>query len=493
MAVRASFGGSGSGVTTLQGESGAVTLTSSGATVAITTPTGSTINLEAAGSAGVTSLNSQTGAVTLANANGVSWTQAAGTITPALGAITPSSVVASGNVSGSNLSGTNTGDQTNVTGSAGSLSISGQTGLMSVTGLTSTNRIKTVRDAADTILELGGNYTPTGTWTSMTLVTPALGTPASGTLTNCTSSTKTQGDNTTAIATDAFVQTEAGLSTARRINCNGDMSLDFTNAGGAYTNNATTLYTLEQWIAVANNASKFTVQQIQSSSVFPGFNYYKKTTSSAATTVASGDYYAEETIIEGSDMLGLAWGTASAQPITIGFWVQSSLTGTFGGSVANSAKNRCYPFSYTISSANTATFISVTISGDTSGTWLTGYGQVGLRVYIGLGVGSTNSGTAGSWGSTLYYSATSAVQLVNTNAATLYMTGFQVERGNYAHTYSFNRAQVETAWAQRFFVASYDVGVAVATITNAATINQKFATTVITFWRVICTVGITFS
>ena len=68
---------------------------------------------------GVTSLNSQTGAVTLANANGVSWTQAAGTITPALGAITPSSVVASGNVSGSNLSGTNTGDQTSVSGNAG--------------------------------------------------------------------------------------------------------------------------------------------------------------------------------------------------------------------------------------------------------------------------------------------------------------------------------------------------------------------------------------
>jgi hypothetical protein len=74
----------------------------------------------------------------------------------------------------------------NTTGSAASLSISGQSGLMTVAGLTSTNRIKTVRDAADTILELGGSYTPTGTWTSMTLATPALGTPASGTFTSCT-------------------------------------------------------------------------------------------------------------------------------------------------------------------------------------------------------------------------------------------------------------------------------------------------------------------
>jgi hypothetical protein len=72
------------------------------------------------------------------------------------------------------------------TGSAASLSISGQTGVLTFTGITSTNRIKTLRDAADTILELGGSYTPTGTWTSLTLVTPVLGTPASGTLTNCT-------------------------------------------------------------------------------------------------------------------------------------------------------------------------------------------------------------------------------------------------------------------------------------------------------------------
>jgi hypothetical protein len=110
----------------------------------------------------------------------------------------------------------------NTSGSAASLSISGQTGLMTVTGLTSTNRIKTVRDAADTILELGGSYTPTGTWTSLTLVTPALGTPASGTLTNCTSlpaasvnagalasgmtaTTQSAQDNSTKLATTAYV------------------------------------------------------------------------------------------------------------------------------------------------------------------------------------------------------------------------------------------------------------------------------------------------
>ena len=74
----------------------------------------------------------------------------------------------------------------NTTGSAASLSVSGQTGLITFTGLASTNRIKTVRDAADTILELGGSYTPTGTWTNMILATPNLGTPSALVLTNAT-------------------------------------------------------------------------------------------------------------------------------------------------------------------------------------------------------------------------------------------------------------------------------------------------------------------
>lgn len=76
------------------------------------------------------------------------------------------------------------------------------TGVVTITGpATGTTRVKTVSDANDTILELGGSYTPTGTWTSLTLVTPALGTPASGTLTNCTFPTLNQ--STTGTATYA--------------------------------------------------------------------------------------------------------------------------------------------------------------------------------------------------------------------------------------------------------------------------------------------------
>lgn len=89
------------------------------------------------------------------------------TTAPSWGKITTS------HTTGIAASGANS-DITSITGSAASLSVSGQTGLLTVTGLTSTNRAKTVRDAADTILELGGSYTPTGTWTSLPLTTPKI-------------------------------------------------------------------------------------------------------------------------------------------------------------------------------------------------------------------------------------------------------------------------------------------------------------------------------
>lgn len=119
----------------------------------------------------------------------------------------------------------------NTSGSSASLSVSGQTGLMTVTGLASTNRIKTIRDAADTILELGGSYTPTGTWTSLTMVTPVLGTPTSGTLSNCTAATQSARDNSTKLASTAYA--DAGDSTITQNSQSTAYTTVLTDAGKA--------------------------------------------------------------------------------------------------------------------------------------------------------------------------------------------------------------------------------------------------------------------
>jgi hypothetical protein len=168
-------------------------------------------------------------------------------------------------------------------------------------------------------------------------------------------------------------------------------------------------------------------------------------------------------IIEGFNVADLGWGTANAKTVTLSFWVRSSLTGTFGGALINNTGARSYPFSYAISSANTWTQISVTVAGDTTGTWETG-SSGGINVTFGLGVGTTYSGTAGAWAGSLLYSATGAVSVVGTSGATFYITGVQFEVGTVATSFDFRSYGTELQLCQRYFQSfSYTGGTMIAT------------------------------
>jgi len=148
----------------------------------------------------------------------------------------------------------------------------------------------------------------------------------------------------------------------------------------------------------------------------------------------------------------LGWGTINAKTVTLSFWVYSSLTGTFGGAFRNSAANRSYPFSYTVSSANTWTQISVTVAGDTSGTWATNT-STGIAISFGLGSGSTYSGTSGAWASANYIQPTSTVSVVGTNGATFYITGVQLEVGSSATGFEYRDYGRELMLCQRYCLA----------------------------------------
>jgi hypothetical protein len=232
---------------------------------------------------------------------------------------------------------------------------------------------------------------------------------------------------------------------------NGNMSVDQRNAGASVTiPAATNTYTLDRWLGYGTLASKFTVQQNAASVTPPvGFTNYLGATSSAATTVGTSDEYELIQKIEGFNVADLGWGTANAKTITISAWVRSSLTGTFGGILANSALNRIYPFTYSIPVANTWTAISVTIAGDTTGTWLTTNGT-GIYLSFCLGAGATVSGTAGAWGSTYYASATGAVSVVATNGATFYITGVQLEVGSTATSFDYRPYGTELQLCYRY-------------------------------------------
>ena len=256
---------------------------------------------------------------------------------------------------------------------------------------------------------------------------------------------------------------------------NGAMVIDQRNAGASVTipANAVT-YTIDRWAGFGSVASKFSLQQNAGSVTPPaGFINYLGATSLSAYSVDSAEQFQLLQPIEGFNTADLGWGTANAKTITISFWVRSSLTGNFGGSLRNYVANRSYPFSYTISAANTWEQKSVTIAGDTSGTWLTNNG-VGVYLGFALGVGATFSGTAGAWAAGNFVQPTGSTSVVGTDGATFYITGVQLEVGTQATSFEYRQYGTELALCQRYYwETSKGLGGSVASTTTAVLLGRN--------------------
>ena len=259
--------------------------------------------------------------------------------------------------------------------------------------------------------------------------------------------------------TNAVIIAQQGSNntTFRNRIINGAMVIDQRNAGASLTP-INGQYLTDRWAYLSTQASKFTAQQTPSATetgyatrVGAGFTNYLAMTVASAVSVAAGDIFYICQYIEGFNTADLAWGTANAKTITISFWAYSSLTGTFGGALNNSAYNRSYPFTYTISAANTWEQKSITIVGDTSGTWIGATNGAGIRLNFGLGAGATYSGTAGSWSGSDYRTATGATSVVGTNGATFYITGVQLEAGSTASPFENRQYGTELALCQRYY------------------------------------------
>ena len=240
---------------------------------------------------------------------------------------------------------------------------------------------------------------------------------------------------------------------------NGAMVIDQRNAGASVTQTASNLYVVDRFYVVGSVTSKFTAQQNAGSVTPPaGFSNYLGMTSSSAYTVGTSEFFFCRQTIEGFNSADFAWGTASAATVTLSFKVYSSLTGTFGGAVTNAALTRNYPFTYTISSANTWTTVSITIAGDTSGTWVGATNAASIYVTFSLGAGSTYTATAGAWTATASVQGTGATSVVGTNGATFYITGVQLEKGSTATSFDYRPYPVEFSMCQRYYevLKTYD-------------------------------------
>jgi len=272
-------------------------------------------------------------------------------------------------------------------------------------------------------------------------------------------------------AVNGFTPTASNMAGRNRI-INGDMRIDQRNAGAAVT--ATDGgYQIDRCQTFTESADGvFTVQRVADAPA--GFiNSAKITVTTADASIGASQRYLFVQNIEGFNAADLGFGATGASTVTLSFWAKSSITGTFGGSLLNSSFNRAYPFNYSISTANTWEYKTVTIAGDTSGTWAKD-SSVGFRLMFGIGVGSGLAGPVNTWSASSYYQPTGSVNLISTLNATLNITGVQLEAGSVATPFEHVDYSEMLRRCQRYFISYGGTGVyeRIGTSLNNATNNS---------------------
>ena len=257
---------------------------------------------------------------------------------------------------------------------------------------------------------------------------------------------------------------------------NGAMVIDQRNAGASVTpsNGA---YTIDRWAAFTNGVGVYTVQQ--SSTAPAGFtNSLRCTVTTVDSSVTGTDYYMLQHKVEGFNSADFAWGSASATSVTLSFWVRSSIIGTYSVKVGNSASDRYYVATYTINSADTWEQKTITLTGDTSGTWVTNNGT-GIEIRFGMAIGSSfTTSTLNAWTAGSSFGATTASNnWIGTNGATFYITGVQLEKGSTATSFDYRPYGTELQLCQRYYEKSYAQGTVPGTTTDVGRILTAFGTT----------------
>lgn len=237
---------------------------------------------------------------------------------------------------------------------------------------------------------------------------------------------------------------------------NGEMLIDQRNSGGSIAVGGSNTNLVDRFAGLRSGGSAtLTAQQVDSPSPTAAMTHKKSLKFTVGTGAApgSGDasYFLQR--IEGLNVADLQWGTAQAKSVTLSFWVYASVTGTYAVSLINSASNRSYISTYTINAANTWEQKTITVPGDTSGTWLADNG-IGIAVVWGLGSGSSFQSTSGSWLASGAHDTSGTTKIISTAAATFHITGVQLEAGSTATSFARRPIGQEQSLCERY----YEVG-----------------------------------
>lgn len=285
------------------------------------------------------------------------------------------------------------------------------------------------------------------------------------------------GGNTATI--NGMTPTAQSLQGFRNRIINGDMRIDQRNAGAAVTLSTGSLFPVDRMQAFRTGSAVATGQR--STVAPPGFTNSLLYSVTTGASVVSNDYSQLGQNIEGFNVADLGWGTANAQPVTISFWVRSSVTGTYGLGFNDNVFSRSYVTSYTVNAANTWEYKTITIPGDTTGGWTTN-NTTGIRLAWDMGFGAnSNTSTINSWQASGAQGLTGGVKLTQNTGATFYITGVQLEAGSVATPFERRDYGRELMMCQRYYErVSLNANTLLAMYTSAGSFygsGVKFAVT----------------
>jgi hypothetical protein len=237
---------------------------------------------------------------------------------------------------------------------------------------------------------------------------------------------------------------------------NGDMRIDQRNAGALVSGTSGATFAVDRTSINVFGTGTGRISGQQSTTIPSGAGFVKSliatvTTADTSPTEAFG--YCLMQRIEGFNIADLGWGAAGASAVTVSFWVRSSIAGTYVFTTSNIDNSRSYSATYTVSASNTWEFKTITIPGDTSGTWDIENGR-GIQATWGLGGGTNRQAPSiNAWGVPTSHvtDAAGCVDWIATTGATFYITGVQLEKGTVATPFEFRSIGQELALCQRYF------------------------------------------
>ena len=255
----------------------------------------------------------------------------------------------------------------------------------------------------------------------------------------------------------ALIGSQTSLSN-RNLIINGAMQVDQRNA--TTTANG---YTVDRFLIVKSNFDELVIAVTQDTDN-PSGNGFSNSLKVAVTTAESAQASDEvmylETKLEGQNVQQLAYGTSNAKSVTLSFWVKSPVAGKHSILFYQPTGPRSNLQSYTVSSANTWEYKTITIDGDTSGN-IANDNTSEFSVFWPLSSGTDFTGTPHTgWGAHSNTDDFAHSDSVNIAAQTgnFFLTGIQLEVGEQATPFEHRSFADELARCQRYYYRINNAG-----------------------------------